>query len=147
MVANRLQDAGLLIELQFGLVKRKSAMDAVLRVVTREQRTLARGGGAGAVMEDVKRTFNIVRIKKLIQQMDCYSRGKEMDKLGEKLYGEEKLHGRMGWKDQGKRGSRGRSTPRLATVPNFIPNIPHIHNLQNGGVLKKSDSSTPNRGK
>ena len=45
-------------------------MDAVVRVVTREQRTLARGGGAGAVMENVKVAFNIVRRKKMIQQME-----------------------------------------------------------------------------
>ena len=41
-------------------------MDAVVRVVTKAQRTLARGGGAGAVMEDVKGVFKIVRRKKLI---------------------------------------------------------------------------------
>ena len=54
MVAGWLQVAGLLHPLHFGSVKGRSAMHAVVRVVTKAQRALARGGGAGAVMEDVK---------------------------------------------------------------------------------------------
>ncbi len=39
------------------------------RVVKNAQRTLARGGGAGAVMEDVKGTSNIVKRGRLIEQL------------------------------------------------------------------------------
>ena len=77
VVANRLQEAGLLHTLQFGSVKERSAMDAVVRVVTRAQRTLARGGGAGAVMEDVKGAFNIVKRKKLLMQMESTVGGRK----------------------------------------------------------------------
>ena len=68
-VAGRLQAGGLLHPIQFGSVKRKSGMDAVVRVVTKAQRILARGGGAGAVMEDVKGAFNIVKRGRLIEQL------------------------------------------------------------------------------
>ena len=38
VVANRLQEAGLLHDLQFGSVKERSSIDAIVRVVTRAQR-------------------------------------------------------------------------------------------------------------
>ena len=77
VVAGRLQEAGLLHPLQFGSVKGRSAMDAVVRVVIKTQRTLARGGGAGADMEDVKRAFNIVKRKRLVEQLKSSEKGKK----------------------------------------------------------------------
>jgi len=47
VVANRLQESGLLHKHQFGLVKRRSATEAVLRVVTKAQRCMARGEAVG----------------------------------------------------------------------------------------------------
>ena len=75
VVAGRLQEAGLLHPLQFGSIKGRSAMDAVVRVVTEAQKTLVRGGSAGAVMEDVKGAFNIVRRRRLLEQFGSTDRG------------------------------------------------------------------------
>ena len=47
VVANELQNAGLLHRHQFGSVKGRSAIDAVFREVTRVQRYLSEGGKSG----------------------------------------------------------------------------------------------------
>ena len=65
----REEEAGLLHPLQFGSVKGRSAMSAVVRVVIKAQRASARGGGAGVVMEDVKVAFNTVKRKRLVEQL------------------------------------------------------------------------------
>jgi len=47
VVANRPQKSGLLHQYQFGSVKRRSAIEAALRVVTKAQRYMARGEAVG----------------------------------------------------------------------------------------------------
>jgi len=47
VVANRLQESGLLHKHQFGSVKGRSVMEAALQVVTKAQRCMARGGVVG----------------------------------------------------------------------------------------------------
>jgi len=47
VVANRLQESGLLHQHQFGSVKGRSVTEATLRVVTKAQRCMPRGGAVG----------------------------------------------------------------------------------------------------
>ena len=61
VVADELQQAGLLNRHQFGSVKGRSAIDAVFREVTRVQRCLAAGGKAGWGLWDVKGGFQNVK--------------------------------------------------------------------------------------
>ena len=61
VVADELQQAGLLHRHQFGSVKGRSAIDAVFREVTRVQRCLSAGGKAGWGLWDVKGGFQNVK--------------------------------------------------------------------------------------
>ena len=47
VVADELQDCGLLHKYQFGSVKGRSATEAALKTVTRAQRCLVKGGAVG----------------------------------------------------------------------------------------------------
>lgn len=49
---------------QYGGRRGWSAIDAVSRLVVRSQRATAKGGGATAIMNDVKGALNIVRDSK-----------------------------------------------------------------------------------
>ena len=60
VVADELQMAGLFHEGQYGRIKGRSAIEAMMRVLTRAQRAIARGGQAVWLMEDVKGGFNNV---------------------------------------------------------------------------------------
>ena len=60
VVADELQEAGLFHKGWYGGIKRRSALEAISRALTRVQRALARGGQVLWVMEDVRGGFNNV---------------------------------------------------------------------------------------
>ena len=59
-MADELQEARLFHRGQYGSIKGRSALEAMMRTLTRAQRAMARGGEALWVMEDVKGSFNNV---------------------------------------------------------------------------------------
>ena len=70
VVADELQEAGLLHKHQFGSVKGRSAIDAVFREVTRVQRCLSAGGKAGWGLWDVKGGFQNVKKEMVMTKLD-----------------------------------------------------------------------------
>ena len=60
VVADELQVAGLFYKGQYGGIRGRSAMEAMMRALTRVQRALVRGGQVLWVMEDIKGGFNNV---------------------------------------------------------------------------------------
>ena len=60
MVADELQEAGLFYKGRYRGIKRRSALEAMTRAVTRAHWALAGGGKVLWVMEDVKEGFNNV---------------------------------------------------------------------------------------
>ena len=60
VVADKLQEAGLFHNGQYGGIKGRSALEDMMRALTRAQRALARGGQALWVLEHVKGGFNNV---------------------------------------------------------------------------------------
>jgi len=77
VVANRLQESGLLHSHQFGSVKRRSPTEAALRVVTKAQRCMARGGAVGWGLWDVKRGFQNVREEDVITELKKSEEGRK----------------------------------------------------------------------
>ena len=69
VVADEIQQAGLLHRHKFGSVKGSSAIDAVFREVTRVQPCLAAGGKAGWGLWDVKRGFQNVKKDIVLRKM------------------------------------------------------------------------------
>ena len=60
IVADNLQEVGLLHKGQYGGVKGRSTLEAMMRALTRAQRAMGRSGQALWVMEDVRGGFNNV---------------------------------------------------------------------------------------
>jgi len=77
VVADRLQESGLLHRHQFGLVKGRSATEAALRVVTRAQRCMAAEGAVGWNFWDVKGGFQNVREEDVIRELEKSEEGKK----------------------------------------------------------------------
>ena len=94
-------------------------MDAVARVVTRAQRTLARGEVAGAVMEDVKGVFNIVRRKKLIQQMETKAGGRKCISWVKRFMGKRNFIVEWDGKTRGK-GEAGEEVPQVSPLSSIL---------------------------
>jgi len=77
VVADCLQESGLLHRHIFGSVKGRSATEAALRVVTKAQRCLARGGRVGWAFWDVKGGFQNVRKVDVIRQLRKSEEGRK----------------------------------------------------------------------
>jgi len=77
VVADRLQESGLLHRHQFGSVKGRSATEAALRVVTRAQRCMAAKGAVGWNFRDVKGGFQNVREEDVIRELEKSEEGKK----------------------------------------------------------------------
>ena len=77
VVADRLQESGLLHRHQFGSVKGRSATKAALRVVTRAQRCMAAEGAVGWNFWDVKGGFQNVREEDVIRELEKSEEGKK----------------------------------------------------------------------
>jgi len=77
VVADRLQESGLLHRHQFGSVKGRSATEAALRVVTRAQRCMAAEGAVGWNFWDVKGGFQNVREEDVIRELEKSEEGKK----------------------------------------------------------------------
>jgi len=77
MVADKLQELGLLYRYQFGSVKGRSATEAALRVVTRAQRYMAAEGVVGWNFWDVKGGFQNVREEDMIRELEKSQEGKK----------------------------------------------------------------------
>jgi len=77
VVADRLQESGLLHRYQFGSVKGRSATEAALRVVTRAQRCMAAEGAVGWNFWDVKGGFQNVREEDVIRELEKSEEGKK----------------------------------------------------------------------
>jgi len=77
VVADRLQESGLLYRHQFGSVKGRSATEAALRVVTRAQRCMAAEGAVGWNFWDVKGGFQNVREEDVIRELEKSEEGKQ----------------------------------------------------------------------
>ena len=69
MVADELQQAGLLHRHQFGSIKGSSAIDAVFREVTTVQQYLTAGGKAGWGLWDVQGEFQNVKKDMVLRKM------------------------------------------------------------------------------
>ena len=69
VVADVLQDAGLLHRKQFGGVKSRSAVEAVFRVVVKARRCMAKGGEVGWGFWDVKGGFRDVVRSEVLSRM------------------------------------------------------------------------------
>ena len=76
MVADVLQQAGLLHKHQFGSVKGRSGIDAVFREVTRVQRCLLAGGKVGWDLWDVKGGFQNVKKAMELRKLQETKEGK-----------------------------------------------------------------------
>ena len=76
VVADELQQAGLLHRQQFGSVKGRSAIDAVFHEVTRVQRCLSAGGKAGWGLWDVKGGFQNVKKDIVLRKVQETQEGK-----------------------------------------------------------------------
>lgn len=66
-MADELQETGELHRHQFGVVKGRSAVDAVVRLTTRAQHALARGMDIAATFKDVKRAFSVTGTAALLK--------------------------------------------------------------------------------
>ena len=77
VVADRLQESGLLHKHQFDSVKGRSATEPALRVVNKAQRCLARGGRVGWAFWDVKGGFQNVREEDVIRQLRKSEEGRK----------------------------------------------------------------------
>jgi len=77
VVADRLQESGLLHRHQFGSVKGRSAIEAALRVVTRAQRCMAAERAVGWNFWDVKGGFQNVREEDVIRELEKLEEGKK----------------------------------------------------------------------
>jgi len=77
VVADRLQESGLLHRYQFGSVKGRSATEVALRVVTRAQRCMAAEGVVGRNFRDVKGGFQNVREEEVIRELEKSEEGKK----------------------------------------------------------------------
>jgi len=77
VVADRLQESGLLHRYQFGSVKCRSATEAALRVVTRAQRCMAAKGAVGWNFWDVKGGFQNVREEDVVKELEKSEEGKK----------------------------------------------------------------------
>ena len=69
VIANRLQEAGLFHQHQFGSVKGRSAIEAVTRVGTKAQRCLGKGGKVGWNFWDVKGGFQNAREEDVVERL------------------------------------------------------------------------------
>ena len=76
VVADDLQDADLLHNLQFGSVRGRSAVDAVFRQVARVQQCLSRKGNAAWGLWNVKGGFQNVRLNVVLDRMDINTNGR-----------------------------------------------------------------------
>ena len=76
VVADKLQQAGLLHRHQFGSVKGKSAIDAVFREVTRVQQYLSAGGKAGWGLWDIKGGFQNIKKDMVLRKLQETKDGK-----------------------------------------------------------------------
>ena len=76
VVADKLQQAGLLHRHQFGSVKGRSTVDEVFREVTRVQRCLSAGGKAGWGRWDVKEGFQNVKKDMVLRKLEVTKEGK-----------------------------------------------------------------------
>ena len=76
VVADELHQAGLLHRHQFGSVKRRLAIDAVFREVTRVQQCLSAGGKAGWGLWDVKGGFYNVKKDMVLRKLQETKEGK-----------------------------------------------------------------------
>ena len=76
VVADELQQAGLLHRHQFGSVKGRSAIDAVFREVTRVQRCLSAGRKAGWGLWDVKGGFQNIKKDMVLRKLQETKEGK-----------------------------------------------------------------------
>jgi len=77
VVADRLQESGLLHRHQFGSVKGRSATEVALRVVTRAQRCMAAEGAVGWNFWDMKGGFQNVREEDVIRELEKSEEGKK----------------------------------------------------------------------
>ena len=76
VVADELQQAGLLHRYQCGSVKGRSAIDAVFREVTRVQRCLSAGGKAGWGLWEVKGGFQNIKKDMVLRKLQETQEGK-----------------------------------------------------------------------
>ena len=77
VVANRLQESGLLHRHQFESVKGRSVTEAALQVVTKAQRCMARGGAVGWGLWDVKGRFQNVWEEDVIRELEKSEEGRK----------------------------------------------------------------------
>jgi len=77
VVADRLQESGLVHRHQFGSVKGRSATEVALRVVTRVQRCMVVEGAVGWNFWDVKGGFQNVREENVIRELEKSEEGKK----------------------------------------------------------------------
>jgi len=77
VVADRLQESGLLHRHQFRSVKGRSATEAALKVVIRVQRCMAAEGAVGWNFWDVKGGFQNVREEDGIKELEKSEEGKK----------------------------------------------------------------------
>ena len=109
-------------------------MDAVVRVVTRAQRTLAREGEAGAVMETVKGAFNIVKRKRPIEQLASTTGGRKWRTWVENYMGNRTFTVQWDGKTRGK-GEAEEGVPQgspLSPILFLIFLTPTIYKMEEG---------------
>ena len=138
VVADRLQESGLLHRHQLGTVKGRSAMEAALRVITKAQRCMAGEGGVGWNFWDVKGGFQNVREQDVVKELEKSEEGKKWIPCIKEFFREREFE--LEW--DGKVRGKGKTN---SGAPQGSPLSPVIFLIWMAPIITKMEEALKNR--
>jgi len=134
VIANRLQESGLLYKHQFGSIKERSVTEVALRVVTKAQRCMARGGAVGWGLWDVKERFQNVREEDVIRELKKSEEGRKWIPWCRKFFRAREVE--MEW----NRRVRGRGRTNVG-APQGSPVSPVLFLIRIAPIITKMETA------